>query len=199
MHVQGDTAGRSVRGEAGRRGWDPGGGQLGLFLQILFVAPVARTLQLMKSLCKTSVRCGLRSAKVDERVGTRRILAEYVAKADAIRGILMNLFQIFRGLRESIVEDALLDSAHSAEAPGGADELFEQCVFGGSARLVFVLKGFGKLVEGVLVFGIEEKALGGEALGHGVVAEGGASFGGARAGAFLGIAAIGVKLLLGWH
>ena len=106
---------------------------------------------------------------------------------------------MFGGFAEPVVEDTLLENAHATETPGGADELFEQGLLGGSLRVVLGLEGLQHLFEWGVFFDVKDDMGGSEAVGEGVQADGGASFGCTGPGAVLGVPAIGVDLLLGGH
>jgi hypothetical protein len=69
----------------------------------------------------------------------------------------------------------------------------------GGLRLVLGFEGFEQSVEVVFAFAFEDQRFGCQSVGDTVEADGGASFGSAWARAFLGVEAVGSRLLFCCH
>ena len=122
-----------------------------------------------------------------------------MAEAERGAGLLIGLVHVIGGFAKPVFEDALFETADATETPGGADELIDESLLGGSLRVELGEGGLEEFFEGGVVFGGEDDIGCGEAVSESVQADGGASFGSAGAGAVCGVPAIGVDLFLGGH
>jgi len=109
-------------------------------------------------------------------------------------------FEVLAQVVEAVGDEAGFEAGDAAEAPVGGGHLEDEEALEGSLGLVFGAEGVHELLELLAVlFGQDHGARGGEAVAGGVAADGGLAFGGFGAGAALGIAAVGLDLLVAGH
>jgi len=102
-------------------------------------------------------------------------------------------------VRCRLVDDGGFDAVCAGHQPLGLGDLLdeEELVLGGGLKVVEV--GGEELVEGVLVFGVEDAEAAGESVFERVGGRPGFAAGGLRTGAVLRVGAIGVDLGFGCH
>ena len=178
---------------------------MALFLQIAFcaqgtlIAQVTAGAEFAEGTVIGAFDATFKARKGGEGFRAGCVFQEDVAEAERVAGVFIRGFHVFGGFAKPVVEDTLLENAHATETPGGADELFDQSLLGGSLGVVLGEEGLQHLFEWGVFFDVKDDMGGGEAVSESVEADGGASFGCAGAGAALGVAAISVDLFLGGH
>ena len=94
--------------------------------------------------------------------------------------------------------DAGFEGKSTVETPLGGGDALDHQVFAVADGAEVVVEILEEADEGIGILAFEDEVfVAGEAVGEAVAAGGGFAFGGARAGGFLGVAAVGFRLLLG--
>lgn len=106
---------------------------------------------------------------------------------------------LFDGLLDGVVYAGVDEFAETAAAPAGLNHGLDDLSFVGIRGVVVFEETLGVFVEGGLVFGGDEIALGIDAVAEGVPGRAGFAFGGSGSGRFCAVAAIGVDLFFGGH